>query len=169
MSQQYGKGGPPHPLLAAQFPQYGGKGGGKGGKGRGKGGFGGRGRNFGGRGKGKGGGGGKGGRRRGKGGGGGRGRGRGGGARRGDEGPPRFNYDAVVGDPWAPLAPRAAAPPPAVSEAAARDPSEIALDVDDSDDDVGGDPAEIALDDGDSSSEDDGASAAKRARLLDES
>ena len=70
-----------------------------------------------------------------------------------------------MGDPWAPLAPRAAAPPPA----AARDPSEIALDVDDSDDDVGGDPAEIALDAGDSSSEDDGASAAKRARLLDES
>ena len=33
--QQYGKGGPPHPLLAAQFPQYGEKGGGKGGKGRG--------------------------------------------------------------------------------------------------------------------------------------
>ena len=164
--QQYGKGGPPHPLLAAQFPQYGGKGGGKGGKGRG----GGRGRGFGGRGKGKGGGGGKGGRRRGKGGGGGgRGRGRGGGARRDDEGPPRFNYDAVVGDPWAPLAPRAAAPPPAVSEAAARDPSEIVLDADDSDDDVGGDPAEIALDAGDSSSEDDGASAAKRARLLDES
>ena len=160
--QQYGKGGPPHPLLAAQFPQYGGKGGGKGGKGRG-----GRGRGFGGRGKGKGGGGGRGGRRRGKGGGGG-GRGRGGGARR-DEGPPRFNYDAVVGDPWAPLAPRAAAPPPAVSEAAARDPSEIVLDADDSDDDVGGDPAEIALDAGDSSSEDDGASAAKRARLLDES
>ena len=31
------------------------------------------------------------------------------------------------------------------------------------------DPAEIALDAGDSSSEDDGASAAKRARLLDES
>ena len=164
MNQQYGKGGPPHPLLAAQFPQYGGKGGGKGGNGRGKGGFGGRGRGFGGRGKGKGGGGGKGGRRRGKGGGGG-GRGRGGGARRDDEGPPRFNYDAVVGDPWAPLAQRAAAPAPA----AARDPSEIALDVDDSDDDVGGDPAEIALDDGDSSSEDDGASAAKRARLLDES
>ena len=153
--QQYGKGGPPHPLLAAQFPQYGGKGGGKGGKGRG----GGRGGGFGGRGKGKGGGGGKGGRRRGKGGGGG-GRGRGGGARR-DEGPPRFNYDAVVGDPWAPLAP---------APAAARDPSEIVLDADDSSsEDVGGDPAEIALDDGDSSSEDDGASAAKRARLLDES
>ena len=59
-----------------------------------------------------------------------------------------------------------------MSEAAARDPSEIVLDADDSDDDVGGDPAEIALDDGDSSSdssEDDGASAAKRARLLDES
>ena len=37
------------------------------------------------------------------------------------------------------------------------------------DDDAGGDPAEIALDAGDSSSEDDGASAAKRARLLDES
>ena len=153
--QQYGKGGPPHPLLAAQFPQYGGKGGGKGGKGRG-----GRGRGFGGRGKGKGGGGGKGGRRRGKGGGGGgRGRGRGGGARRDDEGPPRFNYDAVVGDPWAPLAP---------APAAARDPSEIVLDADDSSsEDVGGDPAEIALDDGDSSSdssEDDGASAAKRAR-----
>ena len=57
----------------------------------------------------------------------------------------------------------------APAPAAARDPSEIVLDADDSDDDVGGDPAEIALDDGDSSSEDDGASAAKRARLLDES
>ncbi len=66
-----------------------------------------------------------------------------------------------MGDPWAPLA---------TAPGAARDPSEIVLDADDSSsEDVGGDPAEIALDDGDSSSEDDGASAAKRARLLDES
>jgi hypothetical protein len=140
----YGGGGPPqrpplHPLLAAQYPSFGrGKGGkgrrkgGFGGRGGGKGGSGGRGKGFGGRrkGGGKGGGGGRGG---------GRGRGRGGGARR-DGGPPRFDYDAVVGDPWASLAPRSASP------VATPDPAEIALD-------------------GDSSSGDDGGSAPKRARV----
>jgi hypothetical protein len=138
----YGGGGPPqrpppHPLLAAQYPSFGrGKGGkgrrkgGFGGRSGGKGGSGGRGKGFGGRrkGGGKSGGGGRGG-----------GRGRGGGARR-DGGPPRFDYDAVVGDPWASLAPRSTSP------VATPDPAEIALD-------------------GDSSSGDDGGSAPKRARV----
>ena len=133
-------------------PQYGGKGVNKGGKGRGKD-AGPRRRGFRGTRQGQaGGGGGKGGRRRGKGGGGGggggRGRGRGGGARRDDDGPPRSTTTPPWASPWAPRTPARGAgrPAPLAGRAvaafvAARDPSEIALDVDDSDDDAGGDPA----------------------------